>query len=26
MDETIGDRTFKTSSAAELPELMFTIR
>lgn len=26
MDETIGDRTFKTASAAELPELMFTIR
>ncbi len=26
MDETIGDRAFKTSSAAELPELMFTIR
>jgi hypothetical protein len=25
-DETIGDRTFKTRSAAELPELGFTIR
>ncbi len=25
-DETIGDRTFKTKSAAELPELSFTIR
>ncbi|MGI9080201.1 MAG: hypothetical protein ACR2GF_05190 [Acidimicrobiales bacterium] len=25
-DETIGDRTFKTKSAAELPELGFTIR
>jgi hypothetical protein len=26
VDETIGDRTFKTKSAAELPELGFTIR
>lgn len=26
LDETIGDRTFKTKSAAELPELGFTIR
>lgn len=26
IDETIGDRTFKTKSAAELPELGFTIR
>lgn len=25
-DETIGDRTFKTKSAAELPELGFTLR
>ena len=25
-DETIGDKTFKTRSAAELPELAFTIR
>jgi hypothetical protein len=25
-DETIGDRTFKTKSAAELPELAFTLR
>jgi hypothetical protein len=26
IDQTIGDRTFKTKSAAELPELGFTIR
>ncbi len=26
IDETIGDRTFKTKSAAELPELGFTLR
>lgn len=26
IDETFGDRTFKTRSAAELPELGFTIR
>lgn len=26
MDRTIGDKTFKTHSASELPELMFTIR
>ncbi|MBV9660293.1 MAG: hypothetical protein JO337_03965 [Acidimicrobiales bacterium] len=26
LDETIGDRTFKTRSAADLPELGFTIR
>ncbi len=26
MDETIGSRTFKTTSAAELPELGFTVR
>jgi hypothetical protein len=26
MDETIGDQTFKTTSATELPELMFTVR
>src|SRR5262249_4453853 len=26
IDETIGDRTFKTKSAADLPELGFTIR
>lgn len=26
MDRTIGDRTFKTQSAVELPELMFTLQ